>query len=266
MSKTRMRSKQVNKLAAKPEYFENMPVNWVDRRSELAWALSSVRERIDAACLAAGRSPEEVSLVAVTKNHPWTDALALYSLGERDFGENRVQELLPKIEQMAEQGLNPRWHLIGTLQRNKVKYISGKTALIHSVDSERLAREISRQAEERSLTERILLQVNYSGEASKQGFRPADLLRVLPQLAALPGLHFGGLMTMAEQGATPERLEETFSGVRELLVQAQNALPSTDGTDFTCLSMGMTEDFEIAVRCGATHLRIGSALLGQREY
>ncbi len=230
------------------------------RLEELRLNLTDVQERISRAAEKSGRKATDIHLVVVTKTYPAEDVVLLQQLGVNDFGENRVQELLAKTEAIPKP---VNWHLIGRLQRNKVRQIVGKTALIHSVDSERLAREIAARAEQGQI-ENILLQVNITGEDSKQGLAGAELLKLLPTFEELPALKIRGLMTMAEFEASPERLEETFRKTRKLLIDCQNALSAERADHFDCLSMGMTNDFEIAVRCGATHVRIGSAILGQR--
>ncbi len=236
------------------------------RKEEISKNLKTVRRNIAEAAESCGRDPEKIRLLVVTKNHPASDAYALWQLGERDFGENRVQELTAKMEELAETDAEVNWHMIGTLQRNKVKYISGKMAMIHSVDSLRLARRIQNQAEKRNVTEEILLQVNYSGEESKHGFSPEGVKEALPELLTLPSLHLRGLMTMAEYDVSEERIEETFDGVRKLAETLKTEMPEEKAARFDRLSMGMSHDYEIAVRCGATDLRIGSAILGQRNY
>lgn len=243
-----------------------LPENFEERRAEIEANLLSVKKRVREACEACGRAGDDVNLIVVTKNHPWTDAYALWTLGERQFGENRVQELVPKIEALKERGAEPSWHLIGTLQRNKVKYISGKVRMIHSVDSVRLAETISAQAQKHGGTEEILLQVNYSGELSKHGFSPEEVRAAFTEIEALPNLRLRGLMTMAEEDADDARIEETFAGVRDLAAELRALLKPENRSAFDRLSMGMTQDFPIAVRCGATDIRIGSAILGQRIY
>lgn len=244
----------------------NLPEDWEARKAEIQEHLAEVKENIDAACRACGRSRDEVNLIIVTKNHPWTDAYALWTLGERSFAENRVQELTAKMDDLAAAGARPDWHLIGTLQRNKVKYISGRLKMIHSVDSLRLAEMIQNQAEKREVSEDVLLQVNYSGEASKHGFSPAELREQFKAIEALPNLRLRGLMTMAEFDVADARIEETFRGVRALRDELRALMSPEKAVLFDRLSMGMTQDYEIAVRCGATDLRIGSAILGQRIY
>ncbi len=250
----------MNSLAV--EYF--LPENYERRRDEIAQKLADVRRRVATACRDAGRAPEEVTVIVVTKNHPWSDVKALYELGERHFGENRVQELLTKWQVPALAQEDIKWHQIGTLQRNKVKYISAKISLIHSVNQLSLAEEISKKALQNGLFSDILLQVNYTSEESKHGFTKDSLLEALPQIADLPGIRLRGLMTMAEEGASEARLEETFLGTKALLETGRAMLPAGKQPLFSELSMGMTQDFEVAVRCGATMVRIGSAVLGQR--
>lgn len=219
-----------------------------------------VREKIDSACVKKRRLPETVKLIAVTKKFPPTRIMPVYETGHRDFGENRVQELLPKMTELPE---DIRWHLIGSLQRNKVKDVIGRVFLIHSVDSLGLAAEISKQSVKRALATSILLQVNIAGEASKHGFAPQDLLREIKEIRLLPGIRIKGLMTMAPIAAAPEEVRPVFRGLAELALRLGKENP---GLELSELSMGMSDDFEIAVEEGATMVRIGSRIFGQRQY
>lgn len=202
-------------------------------------------EQIAAEAQAAGRNPSDIQLIAVSKNHPWTVVKELYDAGCHVFGENRVQEALPKIQEAPK---DIQWHLIGTLQRKKVPKIIGLFSLIHSVDSFDLAEKISEVSKERATN--ILLQVNVTGEESKQGFTPNNVLSEFKRLQSLPHLNIQGLMTMAPLEASSEECFECFSKLREL----------RDELSLKELSMGMSNDWKEAVRAGATMLRIGSAL------
>lgn len=187
--------------------------------------------------------PKNVKLVAVTKNVPVEDISLVYELGCRDFGENRVQDALPKIEELPP---DIRWHFIGTLQKNKVKKVVGNFALIHSVDSVELAQEISKQGIDTS----ILLQVNTSGEESKQGFTEDEFRRDLAMIQKMPYIQVKGLMTMAPLTEDVDQIRMCFRRLREL----------RDELGLKELSMGMSHDYKIAIEEGATIVRIGSAI------
>ncbi|MFA5889620.1 MAG: YggS family pyridoxal phosphate-dependent enzyme [Actinomycetota bacterium] len=222
----------------------------------LAEGLRGVRSRIDAACLRSGRSLDEVTLVAVTKTVPSERIAAAVALGVRDVGENRVQEMLDK--QRALVGIEARWHFIGTLQRNKVGAIVGRTVLVHGIDSVRLARALAARAEAAGVRQDVLVEINVSGESSKHGVLPSEALRVAVDVASLSSLRLRGLMTMAPAG-DPAMARRAFAGLRELrdLIARE-----VDGVQE--LSMGMSGDFEIAVEEGATVVRVGSAIFGAR--
>lgn len=213
--------------------------------------LARLRERIVEACERAGRTPDEVTLVAVTKGFPAAVVAEAYDAGLRDFGENRVQEAAPKIEALAASGRSPRWHLVGHLQTNKVKPAVGLFAILHSVDSVRLAQAISRHARE---VVPILLEVNVAQEASKFGFSPQELPSALDEIARLPNLNVRGLMTVAPLTDDPETVRPVFRRLREL----------RDAAGLEELSMGMTDDFEVAIEEGATMVRVGRAIFGPR--
>ena len=217
----------------------------------IAENLACVRERIEQACRRAGRSTGEVTLVGVTKGHPAEAIEEACAAGLRDVGENRVQEAQAKIEALASRGVRPRWHLIGHLQTNKAKTARNLFAIIHSVDSLRLAQALSRQAEE---PVSILLEVNVAQEASKFGFTPDELPQVLSDIAALHHLEVRGLMTVAPMADEPERVRPVFRRLREL----------RDELALAELSMGMTDDFEVAIEEGATMVRVGRAIFGPR--
>ncbi|MGD0766289.1 MAG: YggS family pyridoxal phosphate-dependent enzyme [Dehalococcoidia bacterium] len=217
----------------------------------IAENLRRVQERIDAACRQAGRSPAEVTLVGISKSFPASAVVAAYAAGLRDMGENRVQEAAAKIPSAAAQGATPRWHLVGHLQSNKVKTALELFDIIHSVDSLRLAQAISRQATKPAP---VLLEVNVSGEESKFGLRPEELAETLAQARSLPNVDVRGLMTVAPQVADAEAVRPVFRRLREL-AQALG-LPE--------LSMGMSDDFEVAVEEGSTMIRIGRAIFGPR--
>lgn len=234
------------------------------RLSEIEDNLLEVRRNIRLACDMSGRREEEVKLLVVSKYYPFEDVLALSDLGIRDLAENRVQELQTRMTLAEEHQVPIDWHLIGSLQRNKVKYISGKCKLIHSVDSLRLASEISKRAVLNSVEENILLQVNGSKEEQKSGFDEAELFEAFQDILDLPNLKVSGLMTMAAQNASEDLILKTFSDTKELFIRCKNAISSIAADTFIDLSMGMSGDYPLAVRSGATIIRVGSAILKTR--
>ena len=214
--------------------------------------IEQVRERITSACQRVGRSPDEVTMVTVTKMVEPSAIATAFELGIRHFGENRVQEAEGKIGQLS--GLEPRpsWHMVGHLQANKAKVAVEIFDIIHSVDSIRLAEVLSRRARK---TLPILLEVNVSGEASKSGFPLAEVEPALEAISRLPGLEIRGLMTMAPMVADAEQVRPIFQQLRSL----------RDSLGLEQLSMGMTDDFEVAIEEGATLVRIGRAIFGERK-
>jgi pyridoxal phosphate enzyme (YggS family) len=224
---------------------------------DLAANLASIRERIQAACSRANRNPDSVSLLAVTKTHSPEIVAQAAQLGLSLFGENKVQEAKAKILLCPDR---LRWHMIGHLQTNKCRDAVELFDMIESVDSLHLAQEINKRADQASKTMRILLEVNAVGEASKFGYNPEQLLSDLPQLNALPRLEIHGLMTVPPYAPIPERGRPVFQQLRELKQKCEDAL----GAPLPHLSMGMSGDFEVAIEEGATIVRIGSALFGER--
>lgn len=223
----------------------------------LADNLKAVQDRIANACARAGRDPASVLLVAVSKGHPPETVCAATDLGITVFGENRVQEAKAKIP------LCPgrlKWHMIGHLQTNKVRDALALFDMIHSVDSLHLATEINKAAERSSRFVPVLLEVNVAGESTKYGYNPDTLLAELPMLNALPRLEIRGLMTMAPWTPDPERVRPVFKQLRELKARCEEIF----GATMEHLSMGMSGDFEVAVEEGATMVRIGTALFGDR--
>jgi len=224
----------------------------------LADNLKALQDRIANACARAGRDPASVSLVAVSKGHPPETVCAAADLGITVFGENRVQEAKAKIP------LCPgrlKWHMIGHLQTNKVRDALALFDMIHSVDSLHLATEINKAAERSSRFVPVLLEVNVAGESTKYGYNPDALLADLPMLNALPRLEIRGLMTMAPWTPDPERVRPVFKRLRELKTKCEEIL----GAPMEHLSMGMSGDFEVAIEEGATMVRIGTALFGERQ-
>jgi pyridoxal phosphate enzyme (YggS family) len=223
--------------------------------SQLRQNLARVQQRITAACLRSSRDPAEVTLVAVTKYADPAWIPPLLTLGIRDLGENRPQQLVSRALALPD----ARWHLIGQLQRNKVRSVLPHTVLIHSVDSLRLLERISDIAGELGQTTRVLLQTNVSGEGSKQGFAPDDLRRDWPACRSLPHIQIDGLMTMAPLDDDPELARPSFRGLRELRNELQRDAALSQ------LSMGMSHDLEVAVEEGATLVRVGTAIFGARQ-
>ena len=233
------------------------------RTAEIAANLAEVRERMAAAARRSGRNPQDVLLVAVSKTHPIEEIVAAMAAGQRDFGENRLEELQAKVEQAQALHLDAiRWHMIGTIQSRKTRDAVGPCVLIHSVDRAKIAARLSRDAEDAGNVMKVLLEVNVSGEASKHGFTPDELLAQGGELLALPGIHIAGLMTMAPFEAAPEATRPVFRSLRALRDRLVADYPAGDWRE---LSMGMTNDFEVAIEEGATIVRIGSAIFGSRN-
>lgn len=226
---------------------------------DIAAQLHDVKSQIQAACLAAGRPSSAACLVAVSKNHPVEAAASAAEAGQVDFGENRVQELV------AKQAVLPhlRWHMIGTLQRNKVRQIAAFVHLIHSVDSEELLAEIDRQAAKHQRRIPVLLQLNISDEPQKGGFEEDEAESLLRRIAAYPHVHVKGLMGMAEFTEDQDRIRQQFQRLARAAAHfASSGIPDIDMQE---LSMGMSGDFEIAIAEGATLVRIGSSIFGTRN-
>jgi len=223
--------------------------------------LMQVRKNIEAACQNAGRNPEEVTLIAVSKTKPVPMLEEAYQAGSRDFGENKVQEIMDKYPVLPD---DIRWHMIGHLQRNKVKYIVDKVSLVHSVDSLRLAEEISRQAEKKQTELDILVEVNIAQEESKFGTSRAEAAQLVEEIAKLPCIHVKGLMTIAPFVEHPEENRKYFRQIKELSVDIEKK--NIDNVSMSVLSMGMTNDYMVAVEEGATMVRVGTGIFGERNY
>ena len=223
--------------------------------------ISQVLENIKTACEKSGRNPEEVTLVAVSKTKPVAMLKQAYEAGSRDFGENKVQEIMDKYPQLPS---DIRWHMIGHLQRNKVKYIIEHAALIHSVDSLRLAEEISRQAQKKQIHANILVEVNIAQEESKFGIFREEAIQLVENISKLPGISVKGLMTIAPFVTNPEDNRKYFRGIRELSVDIMHK--NIDNVTMSTLSMGMTGDYMVAVEEGATIVRVGTGSFGERNY
>lgn len=216
----------------------------------------AVRAAVDEACAASGRSPADVTIVAVSKLHPVSAIEEAFAAGATDIGENYAQELVGK---QAVVRCAPRWHFIGRLQRNKAKLVAGKVALVHAVDSLELGVELGRRALALGVVQPVLAAVNVGGELQKTGVLPADAPAFLDGLRAIAGVRLDGLMTMPPPAEDPEDVRPAFTALRELrdrLATAASPLPH--------LSMGMSHDFAVAIACGATLVRIGTAIFGER--
>ena len=231
----------------------------VDRRAELAANLTAVRQRIAAACAAAGRAAADVTLVAVTKTWPASDVRLLAEQGVRDIGENRDQEAVVKARECADLGLT--WHFVGQLQTNKCRSVAGYASVVHSVDRLELVRALSNAAERQGRTVTALVQVGLdalpaAGGPGRGGADPVDVPALADAVTAAPALLLGGLMAVAPLGADPGR---AFARLAEIAAAVRLEHPTA-----TMLSAGMTAELEPAIRHGATHVRVGTALLGHR--
>ena len=221
--------------------------------------LNEVRENIQKACEKAGRSPQEVTLIAVSKTKPLFMLEEAYEAGARDFGENKVQEILEKHPKMPE---DARFHMIGHLQRNKVKQVLPHAVLIHSVDSYRLAEQISQEAGKLGITAKILLEVNVAKEESKFGMMPEEVPEMVEQIAAFSHLRIQGLMTIAPFVEDPEKNRPVFRKLYQLSVDIKKK--NIDNVNMGVLSMGMTGDYQVAVEEGSTMIRVGTGIFGAR--
>ena len=222
--------------------------------------LKTIRERVDAACERAGRRPEEVALIAVSKTKPLSMLQEAYEAGARDFGENKVQEILEKYPEMPE---DARFHMIGHLQTNKVKQVVGKVALIQSIGSPELLAEVDKQAEKLGIVQDILLEVNIGGEAAKSGFAPQEVENAAAQAKEMDHVRVRGLMTIPPADATREENVVYFQKVQALYVDINRKMYD-NGLEY--LSMGMSGDFADAIRAGANMVRVGTAIFGARDY
>lgn len=223
--------------------------------------LHAVEENISAACDKSGRAREDVTLIAVSKTKPVEMLREAYDLGCRDFGENKVQELTEKYNQMPG---DVRWHMIGHLQRNKVKYIVDKVYMIHSVDSLRLAEEISKEAVKKNVTVSVLVEVNVAGEESKFGTTAEETVSLVENIAKLPNIVVKGLMTIAPYVEDSEENRLYFAKLKQIYVDITHK--NIDNVYMEELSMGMTGDYEVAIEEGATYIRVGTGIFGERQY
>jgi len=213
-----------------------------------------VRARVDAACERANRAASEVTLIAVSKTHPASAIREALAAGATDFGENYAQELAEKRAELPD----VRWHYIGRLQRNKAKLVAGHVVLVHAVDTVELAQELAKRAA--GVLQPVLISVNVAGEESKGGVTPETALDLARGIAAVPGIRLDGLMTMPPPADDPEASRPAFTA----LAQLRDRLAQELGAPLPVLSMGMSGDFEVAIACGATHVRVGTAIFGAR--
>ena len=220
-----------------------------------------VDKKVEEACARSGRDPKDVTLIAVSKTKPIEMIEEAMEAGARVFGENKVQELCDKYEQLPK---DLHWHLIGHLQRNKVKYIVDKAELIHSVDSLKLAEEISKEALKKNVEVNILIEVNVAEEESKFGVSVEETLALVEEIAKLPGIHIQGLMTIAPYTTDPEENRPVFRTLKKLAVDIKKK--NIDNVCMDVLSMGMTGDYQVAVEEGATLVRVGTGIFGERNY
>ncbi len=223
--------------------------------------IDKIKSNVERAALSVGRDPGEVTLIAVSKTKPVSMIEEAYACGCRDFGENKVQELCDKYEVLPK---DIRWHLIGHLQRNKVKYVVDKAYLIHSVDSIRLAEEIQKEALKKGVDVNILIEVNVAAEESKFGVSVEEVEHLVREAAKLPNVHIKGLMTIAPIVENPEDNSVYFTYLKQLSVDIMEK--NIDNVSMDILSMGMTGDYVQSVKDGATYIRVGTGIFGEREY
>ena len=228
-------------------------MKWLDSIGE-RWR--DVRAKVTDACKAAGRSPDSVTIIAVSKTHPAAAIREALAAGATDFGENYAQELAEKMAEVAETPV--RWHFIGRLQSNKAKLVAGKVALVHAVDSPSLGAELAKRAG--GVVQPVLISVNVAGEATKGGVTPAEAPALARALCAIEGVRLDGLMTMPPPSDDPEASRPAF----EALAALRDQLAADLGRPLPVLSMGMSGDYEVAIACGATHVRVGTAIFGAR--
>ena len=220
--------------------------------------MRQVRERMDVSCKKGSRDPSDVVLIAVSKTKPVEMLMEAYQAGARDFGENKVQELVEKSDVLPK---DIRWHMIGHLQRNN---LIGRVWMIHSVDSLRLAEEISREAVKKQTTVNILIEVNVAREESKFGVMAEDAENLIREISVLPGVYVKGLMTIAPYVEDAEKNRKYFACLKQLAVDIERK--NIDNVSMNFLSMGMTADYWVAVEEGASFVRVGTGIFGERDY
>lgn len=223
--------------------------------------LSNVQTNIINACKKANRNPDDVTLIAVSKTKPLSDIEELVTCGVNEFGENKVQELCDKYEHIS---TPVNWHLIGHLQTNKVKYVIDKACLIHSVDSVHLAKEIEKEAAKKNVVINILIQVNIAKEDTKFGIDESDIYDFIEEIKDYSHIKVKGLMTIAPFVENPEENRQHFRKMHQLLLDIKSK--NIDNIDMYILSMGMTNDYEVAIEEGSTMVRVGTGIFGERNY
>jgi len=233
----------------------------MEMNDEIALNLRKVEENISEACRKSGRDRKSVTLIAVTKTHPAEMIQHAYQLGIHIYGENKVQELEEKFSKLPD---DVEWHMIGHLQRNKVKYIAERITMIHSVDSYRLAETIDKEAAKYNRIIPVLIEVNMSGEESKFGAAPSETPELITSISHLSNVQVKGLMTVAPDVEDPEQNRSVFANLKKLSVDITNK--NIDNVTMDVLSMGMTGDYAVAIEEGATMVRIGTGLFGKRNY
>lgn len=233
----------------------------MDNMDDIKKNIAEVEANIRTACERTGRDNREVTLIAVSKTKPLPMLEQAYAYGCRHFGENKVQELVEKYEQLPK---DIKWHMIGHLQRNKVKYIVDKAYLIHSVDSLRLAEEISKEAKKKEVIAHILVEVNIAEEETKYGIKTEEAESLIREIAKLPSIKVEGLMTIAPYVENSEKNRQYFARLRQLSVDIKGK--NIDNVNMSVLSMGMTGDYMVAIDEGATFVRVGTGIFGERHY
>ncbi len=220
-----------------------------------------IKKQVEDTAIQCGRNPEDITLIAVSKTKPLSDIEELIQIGVEDFGENKVQELCDKYENVSKP---VRFHQIGHLQTNKVKYIVDKAYLIHSVDSPKLAKELQKMAARKQVTVQILIEVNVAREDSKYGLYTEEVIPFLEEISAYSNIHVNGLMTIAPFVENPEENRKYFRTLKQLSLDIISK--NIDNIDMNVLSMGMTNDYKVAIEEGATMVRVGTAIFGARNY
>lgn len=223
--------------------------------------LEVVEKNISEACQRANRQREDVTLIAVSKTKPMEMLEEAYACGAREFGENKAQEMKEKCDTLSK---DIKWHFIGHLQTNKVKYVVGRAFLIHSVDSLRLAEAIEAEGVKKDVVSHILIEVNVAQEESKFGLRLEETVALVEEIAKLPHIKIDGLMTIAPFVDNPEENRPVFQKLRQLSVDINEK--NIDNVSMNVLSMGMTNDYEVAIEEGATYVRVGTGIFGARDY
>ena len=238
--------------------------NSIYRNQELYENIKHVQNRIEEACFRSQRTPKEVTLIAVSKTKPIDDISHAIAHGLTCFGENKVQELTTKIDYFSNNHPKIHWHMIGHLQKNKVKYIVGKVDLIHSVDSYELAKKIQDESVKKDIISNILIEVNIANEPTKYGIKSEDTEALIESISQFSNVRVCGLMTIAPFVENPEENRKHFRNLKKLAVDIKSK--NIDNVTMNILSMGMTGDYEVAIEEGATMVRVGTGIFGERDY